>query len=174
MGRKGGEGSEREAAVATAAAAARGARAHVMPVRLCAPLPLARALPAGIGEGSRGARVREGEAAARPLGAPRVFGSVNGGRDSMCVAAAALASASASTSAAFSRLRLFIRLPLTLPFCLPHFALLRHTRPSVAPASCGRTRLQTYENAEEKLRKLPFHLRKLLFQFNYLPCVEEN
>ena len=137
MGRKGGEGSEREAAVATAAAAARGARAraHVMPVRLCAPLPLARALPAGKGEGSRGARVRDGEAAARPLGAPRVFGSVNGGRDSMCVAAAALASASASTSAAFSHLRLFIRLPLTLPFCLPRFALLRHTRPSVAPAA---------------------------------------
>eukprot|EP01046_Picozoa_sp_COSAG06_P026213 COSAG06_NODE_2245_length_7263_cov_19.964964_9_plen_151_part_00 len=33
--------------------------------------------------------MREGEAAARPLDAPRVFGGVNGGRDSTCVPAAA-------------------------------------------------------------------------------------
>ena len=50
------------------------------------PLQLARALPAGEGKGAE-ALVREGEVAARSLDAPRVFGSANRGRDSMCVPA---------------------------------------------------------------------------------------
>ena len=141
MGGKGGEGERRERRPQPQSQPQPQPGERARACYACAPL---RASAAGArtacgkrGREQRRACVRQGEAAARPLGAPRVFGSVNGGRDSMCVAAAAVASASASTSVALSRVRLIIRLPLPPPppLRICRLPLLRHTRPSVAPAA---------------------------------------
>ena len=156
LGEKRREGSEREAAAATAAAAARGARAHARGLCLCASARLCRWRARCLREKGKGAEARvcgRGEAAARPLGAPRVFGSVNGGRDSMCVAAAAFASVfclyfCCVLSCAFDYP------PSPPPPLLPPPLRAAKAHATVGCASCERKRPQTHENAEEKLTSI--------------------